>query len=298
MKTKLILSILFVALSPVAAAAQTSDGARAISPSDILGTYSFSFEFGGQSFTLKEGGRYESVSGGCTHVTLSEGTYTYEGGVVSIVVTSRKERQHDQSDEEAVEVKPSEDGEDEEEADKKEEEETAAGDGDDAWRLFPVRWGARLYIISEEEMRDFCNAVNAGVEPRLGADDADYHVSFYGAYLGAFYLRDGDEKKDVSGLPEVPHAFREHLLEKPIEGEVVSVDAEGNAAVSLAREGGLREGMRLFVQRDPPAHWTEYSINNTLLVMSVQGATATVNVGNRARAGDKVSTKFQKPRID
>lgn len=62
-------------------------------------------------------------------------------------------------------------------------------------RLVPVRWGERRYLIPPSAMPGFVAAINRGDEPR-----ADPH--------GRFLLAEGDELKNVDGLPGLP---AEHL---------------------------------------------------------------------------------------
>jgi hypothetical protein len=62
-------------------------------------------------------------------------------------------------------------------------------------RLMPVRWGERRYLIPPSAMPDFVAAINQGNEPR-----ADSH--------GRFLMAEGDELKNVDGLPGLP---AEHL---------------------------------------------------------------------------------------
>ena len=75
--------------------------------------------------------------------------------------------------------------------------------------LVPVRWGARLYLIEKGNLLDFCNDINAGTEPRK-----DIH--------GRCYIREGDEKKQTSGYPELPQEWRGFMLQKPVHGSVPS----------------------------------------------------------------------------
>lgn len=73
-----------------------------------------------------------------------------------------------------------------------------------------VPWGERRYLIPSDDFLGFCNEVNSGSEPRDG---------MYGFYL----MRRGDETISVSGLPEVPEAFRKYLLDSPIEATIIDV---------------------------------------------------------------------------
>jgi hypothetical protein len=113
--------------------------------------------------------------------------------------------------------------------------------------MFPVRWGERHYLLSDDEVIDFCNAVNAGQEPdRL--------------YGGFFLLRRDDEKKQVSGVPGIPEHYREYLLASPVQAEIsflhssrIEVDKDYNdwkeritrVTLNAGYAEGLRVGMEL-----------------------------------------------------
>jgi hypothetical protein len=68
-----------------------------------------------------------------------------------------------------------------------------------------VPWGDRRYLIPDGQLKEFCNAVNAGTEPR--------HHS-----RGDFLLRVGDETKPAVGMPALPC-----LLGVPIRTRIVHV---------------------------------------------------------------------------
>jgi len=70
--------------------------------------------------------------------------------------------------------------------------------------FIPVRWGERLYLVPKDYGNGFCSDVNRGREPRSGS-------------LGNFYLREGDWKKKVTGLPDVPKEWEALLQKKSIE---------------------------------------------------------------------------------
>lgn len=57
--------------------------------------------------------------------------------------------------------------------------------------LHIVRWGSRVYLINEERLADFEDAIQRGFEPRTTRH-------------GLFYLREGDQTKPVSGDPIWP----------------------------------------------------------------------------------------------
>jgi hypothetical protein len=113
-------------------------------------------------------------------------------------------------------------------------------------RLFPIVWGERHYLIAEERMLDFINGVNDGSEPLTPA------------FLTPFLIRFGDFTKPVSGKPALPEAFREYLLDRPIETVITAVgdrrpfDQHSDAATIVLDAGaraGLKVGMMLYLRR-------------------------------------------------
>lgn len=111
--------------------------------------------------------------------------------------------------------------------------------------LVPVPWGDRLYLIGEEQLAEFVNAVNSGSEP---CSDM----------CRDFLIRDGDEKVKVKvkGRPELPAEYAARLLDKPIyarvakiiERDLTAVDGEyhdrkATVELDVGRNGGLWEGM-------------------------------------------------------
>ena len=103
--------------------------------------------------------------------------------------------------------------------------------------FIPIRWGERLYLIPEADRWEFCNAVNQGSEPR----DRPH---------GQSYLRSGDWRKKVSGLPIVPEAWHSLLLKAPIDGRVIEVLGDGRARVDLGTESGVWKEMELWADTD------------------------------------------------
>jgi hypothetical protein len=116
-----------------------------------------------------------------------------------------------------------------------------------------VRWGNRVYLVEPDRLVEFCNAANSGL---LRTPDR---------FFCPFLMRDGDERKDLTGRPEVPEEFRDHLIDKPINGVVtaqlgdkreVAVYGErlllNGFAVSLdvGKRDGVRSGMTFFCGGD------------------------------------------------
>ena len=113
--------------------------------------------------------------------------------------------------------------------------------------LYIVRWGDRRYLIPTNNIIDFCNSVNSGLEPRSRP---------HGSHL----LRIGDELKEVSGVPSIPSSFQSYLLKQPITVEIkkiitITTNAnppsyryyETSAAVDLNAQHLLQPGMQLYL---------------------------------------------------
>lgn len=78
-----------------------------------------------------------------------------------------------------------------------------------ATQFFPVRWGEQLYLVADDEIIDFCGALNE-------------NWVFNSDRNAFFYLREGDEKKPRTGMPDVPAVYRQYLHE-PFKAKVASV---------------------------------------------------------------------------
>jgi hypothetical protein len=101
-------------------------------------------------------------------------------------------------------------------------------------RYYPVGWGRRLYLIPDEKMTEFCNAVNLGLEPRRGPH-------------GPYYLRDPEWQAPVEGLPTVPESVRRFILEKPAVGAITRRFNDSEAEINLGLRHGVWKGMKLSV---------------------------------------------------
>lgn len=115
-------------------------------------------------------------------------------------------------------------------------------------KMYRVEWGGRRYLVSEEDLMAFCNAVNSREEP-----------GFRGR--ASFLLRVGDEKKKIEGLPSVPAGFRKYLLKEPVTAKVIGIHgaAEGEEpaekdkrlpemTLDVGRKQGVLPKMELFVE--------------------------------------------------
>jgi hypothetical protein len=113
--------------------------------------------------------------------------------------------------------------------------------------LIPVPWGDRQYLVPADDVIGFCNRVNEGSEPR-------------GNMHGFYLLRIGDEKKQVSGMPNVPKEFQTYLVSNPILAEIISVGPyrtrpsvadwkfkDTTVVLNAGASKGLQTGMELHV---------------------------------------------------
>jgi len=123
-----------------------------------------------------------------------------------------------------------------------------------AEEFIPVAWGDRTYLIPSDDVVAFCNAINSGSEPR---------GSVYGMYL----LRDGDERKKVTGFPDVPPEYEPYLLNCPIEADIIEVGTvttrpsvsdwkfkDTQVILNAGKRDGLLPGMELHVTQPHHLH--------------------------------------------
>lgn len=108
--------------------------------------------------------------------------------------------------------------------------------------LIPIVWGKRHYLIPADAVVGFANAINAGFEPgrTVGSD---------------FLLRDRDERKAVSGQPNIPVQYSGYILKAPIKAEISAIKGsrlEDSARITtvmlnVGSEQGVKEGMKFYV---------------------------------------------------
>jgi hypothetical protein len=245
---------------------------------DLIATYTHGSTYASSAITIEREGRYHSNSSDCTQEYYEAGTYTFKAGVLSFVTTRRTVKGHGEGDDQAKDLL------DPKVYKEQYHQEPPADDRKD--ELIPVTWGERLYLMPEDSMVEFCNAINLGLEPR----------SSLGArwYLGSFYLRDGDEKKKAKGHPSLSSDLIALLLEKPIAAEIINIERENKTTVAVINKGseaGLKPGMRLVLT--VPRFWTEPSLWSGLVVTSVTDTVAKLQVFEDVTIGDKVNSKFK-----
>lgn len=103
-------------------------------------------------------------------------------------------------------------------------------------RFFPVRWGDRLYLISDERMLHFCEEVRRG--RRHDGRDREFPR--------LYYLRGADDAKPTSGLPKVPPLYRRYLRDEF--GAQVTRVQHGVVTIDRGSDHGVIKRMALFLE--------------------------------------------------
>jgi hypothetical protein len=195
----LVLCILVVASGGFAA------GTNSVALKDIVGDYYFGDGTGVNcSFTLSAQGRFTFQWRGClgTYDT-NAGTASLKGGILHI----NPERPNVQK---GFRGTPTE--------------------------FYPVRWGARMYLIPTNQIVEFCSDVNRGSEPRKDN-------------YGEYYIRRGDAEKKVSGRPVVPKQWNKFFLDQPVRGKITKLISSKEAWLDKGAADGLLQGMILTAQQ-------------------------------------------------
>jgi hypothetical protein len=165
-------------------------------------------------------------------------------------------------------------------------------------RLHPIRWGKRFYLLSDSQYLSFCNAVNLGLEPR---DDLD--GEFYVRIIRTEQSRKGEADPEldgqIDGVPELPIAWRPFLLARPLSGEIIEVQKEGQASVDIGSEKGLREGMSLMVEGKKDEAGPIHRHYGIVRVVSIEANRCSVeftrpDFSPKFKRGQKVTSRISK----
>jgi len=100
-----------------------------------------------------------------------------------------------------------------------------------------VDWGSRRYLVEPKQLIDFVNSVNQHTP-----------MEWYPGLLDdrRYYLRVGDEEKELKGKPHLPPAFATLLLPTRIDGHVTAVSGT-RVDLDLGLDRGVFEGMELLL---------------------------------------------------
>jgi hypothetical protein len=256
----------------------------------FAGTYVVGHEFGGGSFTLAADGRYSAVSGSDDGTSISQsGTYVLDGGILRFTVEREVGRRMGGAKEIDL-LDPN--------GRKEMFGDSPAGEFEREFTLLPVTWSERVYLLYERDLKDFADAINLGLEPRSTLTAEPFSEPYY----GAFYLRKGDERKQVRGSPSLPAKWLSYLLSKPVTATVVSIEetvkgksgASYTATIDKGSSDGLRAGMRLLMDGEEPSPWLGTE------VVSVAEKTARVRarqINSELKIGNRLSTRND-PKLD
>jgi len=274
MPTKLIKSSLLFIVCLVFTANLSAQ--QILTPSELAGIYFAGHTFGGSSINLQADGTYDQGSGACTMATRESGKYFLADGVIHFTILKYTGVQFSDESKEIDLLNPEARKEffgyrDDEKVDPLKTEFT----------LLVVKWGERVYLIDESDLRDFSNAVNLGLEPRPELRSEPYY--------GSFFLREGDLQKSVSGKPSLPPEWQTFLLSKPVRAKIVSIQPQDKTQIATINRGsqdGLKVGMKLLVKEQEPFLWSSGGE-----ILSVEKRTAKVQVED-LKVGDILMSKY------
>lgn len=254
-------------------AAQASARQQWLSASELAATYAVAHRYGGSSLTLEADGRYSDESGDCTTEYFGSGTYVLADGVLRLSILKQTAKRRGVGGEVNL-LDPDA---------RKETFGDAGGEIRREFTLLPVSWGERVYLIGEDALKDFANAINLGLEPRSGLISEPYY--------GSFYLRRGDEQKTAGGRPSLPDGWHSFLLDRPVTGTILVIEGDARERTAKINKGareGLKAGMRLLAKGEEPSLWSGAE------VISVEEDSARVRVGPGPKVGDRLTTKYER----
>ena len=274
MTTKIIKSCLLVVIGLICTANLSAQ--QVLSAGELAGTYVAGHNFGGSSITLQPDGTYSKDSGACTMGAKESGKYFLADGTVRFTVLKYTGVHFSDESKEVDLLNP-------------EARKEFFGYRDDEkveplkteFTLLAVKWGERVYLIDESNLRDFSNAINLGLEPRTALLSQPYY--------GSFFLRESDLQKDVSGKPSLPAQWQSFLLSDTVTAKIVRIENQDKTQIATINRGsqdGLKVGMRLLIKEQQPFPWSRVGE-----ILSVEKRTAQVQVED-SKVGDMLSSKY------
>jgi hypothetical protein len=265
--TQLLLTLALALLAALSA------NAKQTTRNDLVGTYVFGFQWGGDRITLKEDGTFVQESSSCTSVTIRSGPYTYSADHLHLTVERLALRSFDDGKEVDLRQPKA----------RKRFLDTSEPFKIEQVELRVVAWGKRVYLMDDAQVEQFMDAINLGLEPR--------RVATYRPYYGEILMREGDESLDVVGTPSLPSEFLSMLLSAPVTATVIYIEMVGDktvATVNRGRVNGLWKGMTLVSDKD-----RDPMILLGGSVLSVEDQTAKVQAFTDVRLGDKLTTRIE-----
>jgi hypothetical protein len=263
--------IIFLCLAVLPAAISAGSNQKTITLSDLAGTYVVGFTFGGHELTLKIDGTYGLVTQAEAISTENSGRYTISNG--NLYFTILKSTWHTRDGNKTVNLLDPDEV--------KKEFGTNDGSRPREFSLMPVRWSSRLYLMPQNSLEDFVKNINLGIEPRVNLITRNYY--------GDFYLREGDEDKEVTGNPDLPKDLLSQWLQPPITGTIVSIYRDNDSYIATIDKGSV----------DGLVRGTEFVVGNSesfdtsrFPVLAVTQQIAMVKINQDLKVGDKLSTKY------
>lgn len=143
-------------------------------------------------------------------------------------------------------------------------------------RYIPVKWGRSLWLVDENQMPGFCDAVVAGdTITAIGLRGTDY------------VTMEGGKPLAVHGKPFVPSRYREFLDKGAVRAKVISVSADGSVTLDKGSADRVEPGM-LFTtaaSKDIDVNVVKVDAHR-----SVGQARYFRNSDGRVEAGDRLTT--------
>ena len=252
----------------------------------FAGIYITGHEWGGGSIVLNDDGTFSDGGGSDDGTSVkTSGKYALFDGKLLFTITKRTASRRDGKEFNLL--------------DEKELREWSYGSSNaevqKVFTLVPVEWSGRIYLIYEDDLKNFVNAINLGIEPRpwLTSD------SVVSPWFGSFYLRTGDQKKKVAGKPSLPKYWLPFLLGRSLIATVISVQSvkketwgtDSIVTINKGSKHGLKVGMRLVARNERPSQWEGSEI------ISVSPTRAQVKTTSNAplKVGERIYSHYEPP---
>src|SRR5258705_12042351 len=267
MKIALQLSLIILSLTISVSAQQRV-------PSELIGSYLFRFQWGGTRITLNSDGTFLKQTSNCTSIYGQSGPYSVSNDRLSLTTLKITVRGF---------------GDDAKEIDlrkrkaRKEILETDEPFKPEQSEIRIVRWGPRIYLMSDSYRASFIEAINLGFEPR----EVDGYRPLYGEIL----LREGHENKDAVGLPSLPDVFLANLLSAPITATVVSLETANNKTIATINQGSL-SGLKVGTILVPESNEDPFDVPR-YEVLSVSEQSSKVAVFGRIKVAEQLTTRVK-----
>ncbi|MGD9590304.1 MAG: hypothetical protein AB7Q37_11795 [Pyrinomonadaceae bacterium] len=257
-------SLLTILLLALTAMGQNSPVPETASPTtDLAGEYLYSSGYVGANYKLFGDGRFEysSFSDCCDPVWREAGTFVLEGDQLQLRLTTKTLNEYNLLDakqatkafrklyDEKGEVKP--------------------GEIETEYSMHVVRWGSRIYLVPPKRLHLFVAAICFDVEPRSRVIHRDFLTT-------QFFLRRGDETKEVGGVPTLPEWHLWILRQSRLKATITQIVGAGEGKSFVIDKGsrdGVKIGMALARENIKPDHdsflWVESVSQTSARLISV-----------------------------